>query len=169
MLKQMQGAVVAACVAVMLGAAPSSAEKVPEARLKEFASVMPAAPAGFKRNEAMGFYSSDSASSATATYKSDDGKSSFSIVITFSKANAKQNADMMQNASQLKTWGFEVVKVKGRDALARRADNKNKFAAILLVVLGERIVSATDSSGTADPAVVKAVFESVDFDAVAKK
>lgn len=145
------------------------AEKVPESRLKEFEALMPAAPEGYTRGSPMGLYSSDTASSITATYKSADSSKSFSIVVTFSKANAKQNADMMKNASQLKMYGMETTKVNGRDALARRADNKNKFTAIYLVVLGERIVSATDSSGTGDPAVIKATFEKTDFDAIAKK
>ena len=61
------------------------------------------------------------------------------------------------------------MKIKDRDALARSAENKNKFSAIFLVVLGDRIVSATDSSGTADHGVVKAVFEKVDFDAIGNK
>ncbi len=154
--------------AALAFASAALAEKVPESRLKEFAALMPAAPEGYTRGEPMGLYSSDSASSVTATYKSNDGKS-FSIVVTFSKDNAKQNAELLRNASQRKRWGFDAVKIAGRDALARSADNKNKFAAIYLVVLGERIVSATDSSGTADHGVVKAVFEKADFDAIGKK
>lgn len=159
----------AAAAMAAIAAAAAWAEKVPESRLKEFEALMPAAPDGYTRGSPMGLYSSDSASSVTATYKSADGSKSFSIVVTFSKANAKQNADMMKNASQMKMYGMEATKIKGRDALARRADNKNKFAALYLVVLGERIVSATDSSGTGDPAVIKATFEKADFDAIAKK
>ncbi len=158
----------ASALATSFAFATATAEKVPEDKLKDLASVMPAAPQGYARNPALGVYSSDSASSATATYRSSDGKS-FSIVVTFSKTNAKQNADMMKNPTQLKTFGYDVTKVKGRDALARKPENKNKFSALYLVVLGERVVSATDSTGTADPAIVKAVFESIDFDAVAKK
>lgn len=158
----------AAALAAVFAASAAMAEKVPESRLKEFAALMPAAPDGYTRGEPMGFYSSDSASSVTATYKSNDGKS-FSIVLTFSKDNAKQNAELLKNAAQRKRWGFDAVKIKDRDALARSAENKNKFSAIFLVVLGDRIVSATDSSGTADHGVVKAVFEKVDFDAIGNK
>lgn len=168
MLRMLVRATAAGAVAAFAATA-AVAEKVPESRLKEFEALMPAAPGGYTRNPALGTYSSDSASSATATYKSADGSKTFSIVVTFSKDNAKQNADIMKNASQQKMFGMEATKIKGRDALARRADNKNKYTALYLVVVGNRIVSATDLTGTADPAVVKTTFESIDFDAIAKK
>lgn len=156
--------------ALALGPVPAAkAEKVPEDRLKSFADLMPKAPEGYTLQPQLGTYSSDRASSVTATYKGPDN-ASFIIAVTFSKDTAKQNCDIMKSTASLRMWGYDTGKIKGRDALLRKPDNANKFAAIYLVVLDDtRMVSATDPGGKADLQLVKATFEAVDFDAVAKK
>lgn len=151
------------------GVAPSSAENVPADKLQALADVMPAAPQGFTRQPRLGTYSSASASTATATYESEDGKG-FEFVVTFSADSAKQNREVLKDKSQRDMFGVEPGKVKGRDALVRKADNKNASVAVFVVVLSDRrVVSITDSFGNADPAVLRAVLESADFDAIAKR
>lgn len=170
MLKHIFTTLAVAVLAIATVSMPSRAEQVPEATLKGFAAVMPPAPAGYTRNEAVGAYSSASASTVTATYKSADGTKSFSVVVTFAANIAKQNKDMLTNKSQQNMFGMQVEKVKGKDVLVRKPENKNKFTALYLVVLTDiRMLSITDATGTTDPAVVKAVFEAADWDAIAKK
>ena len=149
-------------------ASPARAENVPAARLQEFMAVMPPAPPGWTRRDAIGTYSSDHASSATAAYTGPKNEY-FAIVVTFSRAIAQQNATLLKDAGQRKAFGMDVVTLAGREALARRAENTNRHIALFLVVLGTRTVSAVDGTGTADPALVKSVFEKIDFAAVAAK
>lgn len=150
-------------------AAQVSAENVPADKLQALADLMPAAPQGFTRQPRLGTYSSASASTATATYESEDGKG-FEFVVTFSADSAKQNREVLKDKSQRDMFGVEPGKVRGRDALVRKADNKNASVAVFVVVLSDRrVVSVTDSFGNADPAVLRAVLESADLDAIAKR
>lgn len=150
-------------------AAPSAAENVPADRLQALADVMPAAPKDFTRQPRLGTYSSASASTATATYEAEDGRA-FDIVVTFSAENAKQNRDLLKDKAQRDMFGMDTQKIKGRDGLARKAANKNASVAVFVVVLTDsRVVSVTDAFGTTDPAVLKAIVEATDFDAIAKR
>jgi hypothetical protein len=162
---------VAAALAIFFAASlpgPARAENVPASRLQEFLAVMPAAPAGWTRREQIGTYSSDHASTATAAYTGPNN-AYFTIVVTFSRAIAQQNAALIKDAGARKSMGMDAVTIRGREALARRADNANRHVALFLVVLGNRTVSAVDLTGTADPATVRATFEKIDFAAVAAK
>jgi hypothetical protein len=150
-------------------AAPATAENVPADRLQALADVMPAAPKDFTRQPRLGTYSSASASTATATYEAEDGRA-FDIVVTFSAENVKQNRDLLKDKAQRDMFGMDAQKIKGRDGLARKAANKNASVAVFVVVLTDsRVVSVTDAFGTTDPAVLKAIVEATDFDAIAKR
>ena len=161
-------ALLATCLALS-AVAPSAAETVPADRLQALADVMPPAPPGFTRQPRLGTYSSASASTATATYEAEDGRA-FDIVVTFSKENARQNRDLVKDKAQRDMFGMDALKMKGRDGLARKAANKNASVAVFVVVLSDsRVVSVTDAFGTTDPAVLKAIVEATDFDAIARR
>ncbi len=155
--------------AVGMTLTPAQAEKIPDDRLEGFMAVMPAAPAGWTRGPQIGAYSSDSASTATATYRSGDGKE-FSFVITFSARNIEQNRELLKDKDDRDRFGMNAEKIKGRDALVKKPDNGNKLMATFLIVLSDtRAVSLNDLNGNVDVAIMKAMLEAADLDAIAKR
>lgn len=158
-------------LAALVAMTPVSAlaENVPADRLQALADVMPAAPKDFTRQPRLGTWTSPSASTATATYEAEDGRA-FSLVVTFSAENARQNRDLLKNKAQRDLFGMELRKIGGRDGLARKANNTNASVAVFVVVLSDsRVVSVTDSFGTTDPALLATVLEASDLDAIARR
>lgn len=159
-----------ACLVLAATAAiPARAENVAAERLQSMGDVMPAAPRDFVRQPRLGTWSSPSASTATATYEAEDGRA-FSVVVTFSAENARQNRDLLKDKTQRDMFGMEARKIGGRDGLARKPSNTNASVAVFVVVLSDnRVVSVTDSFGTTDPALLRSVLEAIDFDAIARR
>ena len=156
--------------AAALFAAPALAEKLTVEQLNAYMAVAPAAPEGWTRADRAGNYSSDRASTFSLTYTSADGSKRFLFTIIFSKENADQNRDLLKDARRRDMFGMTLEKIKGRDALAKKPDNKNKSMATYLVVIAEsRSVSITESGGEIDRAILKAFLETADFDAIAKR
>lgn len=162
-------AVFACAALVATASAPALAENVPPDRLQALADVMPAAPRDFVRQPRLGTWSSPSASTATATYEAEDGRA-FSVVVTFSAENARQNRDLLKDKTQRDMFGMDARKIGGRDGLARKPSNTNASVAVFVVVLSDnRVVSINDSFGTTDPALLRSVLEATDFDAIARR
>lgn len=141
--------------------------KVEDAKLREFIPLFPAAPEGYERAPDPGVYVSDTQSTISYLYRK--GEEMFSVTFVFSNKNADENLKMMADPQTLKTWGFTVVDVAGRKALSAEQRGLGK-ADYLVVVSNSRNVMISPSSSTLpDPAVVKKVFEQIDFAAFAAK
>lgn len=141
--------------------------KVEDAKLRAFVPLFPAAPEGYERAPDPGVYVSDTQSTISYLYRK--GEEMFSVTFVFSNKNVDENLKMMADPQTLKTWGFKVVDVAGRKALSAEQRGLGK-ADYLVVVSNSRNVMISPSSNTLpDAAVVKKVFESIDFAAVAAK
>jgi len=141
--------------------------KVEEAKLREFIPLFPAAPEGYERAPDPGVYVSDTQSTISYLYRK--GEEMFAVTFVFSNKNTEENLKMMADPQTLKTWGFKVVDVAGRKALSAEQRGLGK-ADYLVVVSNSRNVTISPSSNTLpDPAVVKKVFEGIDFAAFAAK
>jgi len=162
----------AVALLLVLLAAPANAraEQVSAERLREFMTLAPPAPPGWARSEKPYVSSNPRESIFAVTYSAMDGRE-FRFGIVFSKERADSQRLLVRNFAQHKAAGIEIVKIKGRDAMAATPDATLKGAVPVysVVVSPTRIVAITDRSASIDREMLRAMLESVDFDAVARK
>jgi len=141
--------------------------RVEEAKLREFIPFFPAAPAGYTRGEEPGMYSGSDGSTISYTYT--NGTKMFSVILTFSTKNTGETETMMNDESQRSMFGFDKATVAGRDALTAKQRGAGR-ADFTVVVSNSRMVSiAPASDDLPDLAMIKQVFEKIDFDGIANK
>jgi len=154
--------------AVQTAMGPERTEaKMEDAKLREFVPLFPAAPEGYTRSPQPGVYISDTQSTVSFLY--EKGAEMFSLTFVFSNDNTQQSLAMMDDEQTLKTWGFEVVEVKGRRALSAKERGLGKADFLVVVSNSRNVVISPSSKSLPDLQVVRQVFEQVDFAAVAAK
>lgn len=147
------------------GEAPAET-RVEESRLKEFAGFLPAAPSGWTAGGPK-FATGDDKSSVTQAYATPAGES-FSVEIVFSNAEAAKFQEMIDDPKKRNRGGAEIADIGGRQALtfnSRAATN----AQYVVVATPSRIVSITPLFGDMIKPVMRAVFDTVDFEGIASK
>ncbi|HXP23518.1 MAG TPA: hypothetical protein VN807_05235, partial [Candidatus Sulfotelmatobacter sp.] len=93
----------------------------------------------------------------------------FSVILTFSTKNTGETETMMNDESQRSMFGFDKATVAGRDALTAKQRGAGR-ADFTVVVSNSRMVSiAPASDDLPDLAMIKQVFEKIDFDGIANK
>ena len=144
--------------------------KVEKAQLEAFAVFFPAEANGWKKQDQLGAYTSDSASTITATYRKADGGPTLALVVTFSNMIVGQTEGLIADPKQAGTYGFEATTFAGYPALSGKQPGPTAGTAWTVVVSNSRQVQAMISP--ADGATrdeIKAVFEKVDFKGIADK
>lgn len=144
--------------------------KVEQAALEAFNAFLPAEVDGWKKQERLGYYSGDTASTATATYKRAEGGASISIAVTLSNMMVSQTKGMIADPKQAGMYGFEATTFAGYPALAGKPDGQMAGTAWTVVLSNSRMVQVmfnpADGLKRED---VRPVFEKVDFKGIADK
>ena len=159
--------VIAASAALL--ASPARAERLTHEQLHAYFALAPAAPAGWKRADRGAPQSSELTSNLGVTYTSEDGSKRFGFVITFSEDNADHNRTLLRDAKKRDTWGYRLEKIRGRDVLVKKTPEAHASSTYLTVLSDKRLVSIIEFTPGIDRAVLKAFFETIDFDAIARK
>lgn len=150
-------------------ASPALAERLTHEQLHAYYALAPAAPAGWKRADRGAPHSSDLTSNLGVTYSSEDGGKRFGFVITFSKDHADHNRVLLRDAKKRDTWGYRLEKIKGRDVLVKKTPETHASSTYLTVLSDKRLVAIIEFTPGIERAVLKAFFETIDFEAIARK
>jgi hypothetical protein len=169
-MKLMHAVLCAALIAAPLaacggGAAPVEA-RVEESRLKEFAVFLPAAPAGWTAGGAK-LATGDEKSSVTQAYTTPAGES-FSVEIVFSNAEASKFQELIDDQKKRTRAGADVADINGREGLTFKTRAVTN-AQYVVVATPSRTVSITPLFGDMIKPVMRAVFDTIDFEAIASK
>ncbi len=140
--------------------------KVDEARLKEFATFLPAAPRGFTASEAVAT-TGDTMSVIRKVYTAPQGDS-FSLEIIFSNAEVAKYQKLVDEPKDAARAGAEVNQVGGRDGLTFGAYTMGK-PLYVMICSPSRFISATPIFGDTTKPVMRAVFEQIDFGGIGTK
>ena len=144
--------------------------KVVQGVLEGFSTFLPAEVNGWKKQERLGYYSGDTASTATATYRRPEGGASLTIALTFSNMIVKQTKELITDPKQAGMYGFETTTFAGYPALAGKPDGGMAGTPWTVVLSNSRMVQVmfnpADGLKRDD---VRAVFEKVDFKGIADK
>ena len=141
-----------------------------EAQMAPFSEFLPADVGGWKKQPRLGYYSGSDQSTATATYRRDEGGESFSVVITFSNNMVGQTQAILNNPSQAETWGFEIGMVGGYPALLGKSGTNMAGTPYLIVLSNSRSVQVLyNAQGAVTLDMIRPVAEKIDLKSIAQK
>jgi hypothetical protein len=157
-------ALLAAAMALGTGSGPALAEMIAKEKLAAMAEFLPPAD-GAKRDQGLP-RSSESFSGIAWIYKFDGGKQ-ISVEIQAGKRFVDNFAAIVANKSSAARYGYEVVKIKGMDALFRAKPNKPGIDDDYTVIVSGTRQVIVKASGV-DAAALRAFVEKIDFAGIAK-
>jgi hypothetical protein len=159
-------ALIAAPLAACGGGAAPVETRVEESRLKEFAAYLPAAPAGWTAGGAK-FVTGDDKSTVTQAYVAPAGES-FSVEIVFSNAEATKFQELIDDPKKRTRAGADIADINGREGLTFKTRAVTN-AQYVVIATPSRTVSITPLFGDMIKPVMRAVFDTIDFEGIAGK
>jgi hypothetical protein len=144
--------------------------KVEQAVLEGFSPFLPAEVNGWKKQDRLGYYSGETGSTATATYRKPEGGPAISIAITLSNQTVTQTKQIIADTKQADMFGLEATTFAGYPALSGKEGGQMAGTAWTVVLSNSRMVQAMfnpEEGLKRDD--VRAVFEKVDFKGIADK
>lgn len=144
--------------------------KIEKAKLEEFSAFLPDEVNGWKKLPRLGYYSGDTQSTATATYRKDEGGAGCTIVITFSNKEVSVTKGIITDPRQATAWGFDVGTIAGYPALLGKAGTNTAGTPFVVVLSNSRSVQLMyDEKSALTVDMLRPIFEKVDLNGIADK
>ena len=162
-------ALLATPLAACGGDAPPAVQesRVEEARLQEFADLLPAAPRDWTASP-VATSTGDKISSISKTDSSAKGDA-FSVEINFSNEETAKMQTLASDDKARGRAGVQLAQLAGRDALSFSHGGAIGTPQYVVVLTPSRFVSVTPRVGDPGKPIMRAVFEQIYFDSIAEK
>jgi hypothetical protein len=139
--------------------------RVDEAKLRAFAPFFPPAPQGFARDAEPVVFAADEGSTVSYTYRGND--TAFTIAVGFSNKHTGLFQDMLDDEAVRTAWGYEPTAIAGRHALTSKTRGPTRSDFVVVVSNSRNVTIAPSSATLPDKALLRRVFEAVDFSGIA--